>query len=91
MTTGGVSPGAAPTCAEVGYQPLQLGAQAEVVGIVLSNSYEQLHGVEVQLVPPGLVGGGEEQLDSVGAALRERPIKAVSVPAFRLSVLPGQV
>ena len=91
MTTGGVSPGAASTCAEVGYQPLQLGAQAEVVGIVLSNSYEQFDGVEVRLVPPGLVGGGQEQLDSVGAALWELPVKAVSVPAFRLSVLPRQV
>ena len=60
MATGRVCPGPAPAGAVVGHQALELGAQAEVVGPVGANSYEQGDGVPVGLVPPALVGGGQE-------------------------------
>ena len=70
---------------------LQLGAKAEVVCGVGPHSYHDFDGVVVVLVPPGLVGRGEEHLDSVSAALREGAIKALRVPAFRLRLLSGHV
>ena len=91
MATGLVGPRPTPARAVVGYQALELGAQAEVVGPIGANSYEQCDGVPVGLVPPALVGGRQEQLDGVGAALREGTVEVLLVPALGFCVLPGQV
>ena len=91
MATGRVCPRPAPARAVVGYQALELGAQAEVVGPIGADSYEQCDGVPVGLVPPALVGGRQEQLDGVGATLREGTVEVLWVPALGLCLLPGQV
>ena len=91
MATGRVCPGPAPACAVVGHQALQLRLEAEVVGPVGAHSYQQSDGVPVGLVPPALVGGGQEQLDGVGAALRKGTVEILCVPALGLRLLPGQV
>ena len=91
MATGRVCPGPAPAGAVVGHQALELGAQAEVVGPIGADSYEQCDGVPVGLVPPALVGGRQEQLDGVGAALREGTVEVLHIPALGLRLLPGQV
>ena len=91
MATGRVGPSPAPARGVVGHQALELGAQEEVVGPVGPHSYQQGDGVVVGLVPPALVGGGKEQLDGVGAALREGTVEVHHAPALGLCLLPGQV
>ena len=62
-----------------------------MVGRVGPRSYLDFDSVVVVLIPPGLVGRGEEHLGTVGAALREGTVKSLCFPAFRLCLLLGQV
>ena len=57
MATGRVGPRPTPARAVVGYQALELGAQAEVVGPIGADSYEQCDGVPVGLVSQVSVEG----------------------------------
>ena len=62
-----------------------------MVGLVGAHRDEQCDGVPVGLVPPALVGGGQEHLDGVGAALRKGTVEVLWVPALGLCLLPCQV